>query len=197
MEIPDKFQIANNIKDRDIDPDPFSIAFAILGLIFAGGSYLEIRRQREFLERQAKEDYRKAWFHTKRTLIHSRRVIEEFATYVTEDDFGNTEFLFGKVKLTTSIERARELRRLHTQTLITATHLADSIDDISFYLASEYSSEVDKILDKLKEQGLPHSYDAVILLARDALELYEELIAKVGGEEGFSPNDTNPSVYSN
>lgn len=185
----DEFQIAKDISgqdiNQDIDPDPFSIAFAILGLIFAGGSYLEIRRQREFLERQAKEDFRKVWFHAKRTLIHSRRVIEEFSTYVKEDDFGESEFLFGKVKLTTDTDRARELRRLHTHTLITATHLADSLDDLSLYLASEYSPEVDRIHDRLKEQKLPHSYDAVIILAKDALELYEALIAKVGENEEF------------
>jgi hypothetical protein len=171
--------------DPNIDPDPFSIAFAILGLIFAGGSYLEIRRQSDFLERQAKEAYRKAWFHAKRTLIHARRVIDEFATYATEDEFINKEFLFGKVKLTMDTDRAQELRRLHGNTLITATHMADSLDDISAYLGSQYSLEVEKIQEKLKEQGLPHSYDAVIILAKDALELYETLVDEIGKAEGF------------
>ena len=173
-------------QNQNVDPDPFSIAFAILGLIFAGGSYLEVRRQRGFLERQAKEEFRGTWFHAKRTLIHARRIIDEFATYATEDDFINTEFLFGKVRLSVDVGRAQELRRLHANTLMTATHMADSLDDLSVYLTSDYSSEIESILAKLRQQGLPHSYDAVIILAKDALALYEVLIEKVGKAEEFS-----------
>ena len=185
MKLSDQIKIAN-CDEHGVDPDPFSIAFAILALIFAGGSYLEVRRQREFLERQAKEEFRKAWFHAKRTLIHARRVIDEFGTYVREDDFGDTEFLFGKVRLTLDAERAIELRRLHGHTLITATHLAESLDDLSSYLSAQYSSIVEKLHVKLTEQKLPHSYDAVVILAKDALELYEELITALGKDEGFS-----------
>jgi len=63
--------------------------------------------------------------------------------------------------------------------------MADDLDELSNYLSSDYQEQIDAILNKLKEQTLPHSYDAVLILARDAIELYERLITEVGEKEEF------------
>lgn len=138
MEDPDKSQIDGANQQQSVDPDPFGIGFAILSVIFGGAAYLEARRQRQFLERQAKEDFRRVWYDAKRTLIHARRIIEEFATYVSEDTFGGSEFLFGKVRLKVDPERAGQLRRLHANAHVTASHLSDSLDELLAFLDSEY-----------------------------------------------------------
>jgi len=176
----------NNIEEAQVDPDPFGIAFALLGAMFAGGCYLESRRSRQYLERQAKDDFRKKWFQAKRTLIHAERVTEEFATHVQEEGFGGEDFIFGKIQLTIDQEKAQQLRRLHGNAQTTAMHMADDLDDLSTYLSSEYNEQIEAIRGKLKEQGLPHSYDAVIILARDAIALYRQLLEKVGEKEEFS-----------
>jgi len=168
-----------------IDPDPFGIAFAIMGVIFAGGCYLETRRNRQFLERQAKEELRKVWYNAKRTLIHAKRVIEEFATHVHEESFGEAEFLFGKIHLTIDPDKSQQLRRIHGNAQTTAAHMADDLDNISSYLNVDYQPQIDAIQNKLSEQTLPHSYDAVLILARDAIDLYEKLIDDIGANEGF------------
>ena len=75
--------------DELVDPGPFAIGF---GLLFSGGAYLESRRRRMLTAQQRDGEFRKAWFHAQRTLIHARRIVEEFATYFAEDGFGDQEF---------------------------------------------------------------------------------------------------------
>ena len=67
-----------------VDPDPFAIGFSLLGLLVSGGAYLELRRNRILTENQRTGEFRQTWFQARRTLIHARRVVEEFATYVAE-----------------------------------------------------------------------------------------------------------------
>ena len=173
-----------------IDPDPFAIAFGILSVVFAGGAYLEERRQREIQEEQARNAFRRAWFESRRTLIHARRVVEEFATYVSEDRLGTTEFLFGKVKLTLGRGRATQLRRLHGNAHVTAQNLADDLDTISDYLGSEYTSQIEAIHTLLGQvKGFPENYRGVVRLARSALDVYEDLIEAIGEGEGFEAED--------
>lgn len=64
--------------------------------------------------------------------------------------------------------------------------MADNLDDISNFLGAEYQDLINQIMDKLHEQQLPHSYDAVLILARDAIALYNQLIEEIGENEGFS-----------
>lgn len=185
MEKEDIEIIINKNNEELIDPDPFAIAFALLGIIIAGGSYLETRRNRQFLERQAREEFRTVWFRAKRTLIHAKRITEEFATYVKEESFGESEFLFGTIKLTIDQDKAQQFRRIHGNAQTTAMHMADDLDDLSNYLSSEYQERIDAIQSKIKEQMVPHSYDAVLILARDTIDLYEKLITDIGEKEKF------------
>jgi hypothetical protein len=175
---------------EDIDPDPFAIAFGILGVVFAGGAYLEQRRQREIHEEQARTEFRRAWYESRRTLIHARRVVEEFATYVSEDRLGTVEFLFGKVRLTLERGRANQLRRLHGNAHVTAQNLADNLDAISDFLGQEYNPQVEAIHSLLASvTGFPENYRATVRLARSALDVYEDLIEAIGERERFESED--------
>ena len=177
----------DNISHNDelVDPDPFAIGFALLGLIFSGGAYLELRRQRMLTQQQRSGEYRQAWFKGRRTLIHARRVLEEFTTYVAEDGYGDQEFLFGRARMNMTRQRVEALRRLHGNAQTTASHIADDLDTLSEYLDATYSAEVDAITERLTNLEMPHTYDAVLILVRDAVELYEALINKIGEQEGF------------
>jgi hypothetical protein len=175
---------------EDIDPDPFAIAFGILSVVFAGGAYLEQRRQREVQEEQGRAEFRRAWYESRRTLIHARRVVEEFATYVSEDRLGTTEFLFGKVRLTVDRGRANQLRRLHGNAHTTAQNLADNLDAISDFLGQEYDPQVEAIHSLLVSvTGFPENYRATVRLARSALDVYEDLIEAIGERENFESED--------
>ena len=176
----------NGEMDDLVDPDPFAIGFALLGLLVSGGAYLELRRNRILTEQQRTGEFRQTWFKSRRTLIHARRVVEEFATYVAEDGYGSQQFLFGKARLNLPRNRVDQLRRLHGNAQTTASHMADDLDALSEYLDSGYQAMVDEILEKLEELQLPHSYDAVVILARDGVSLYEKLIDEIGRRESFS-----------
>jgi hypothetical protein len=170
----------------DTDPDPFAIGLGILGILFAGGAYLEARRQREFQERHTRDQFRRAWFEARRTLLHARRVIEEFATYVEEDDFGTRDFLFGRVRLQIDVGRAAQLRRLHGNAHNTAQHLADNLDEIANHLDAQYQPLIDSLDRRLREiVELPPDYRALVRTARDVLTEYETLIGDIGRREGF------------
>ena len=169
-----------------VDPDPFAIGFSLLGLLISGGAYLEMRRNRILTETQRSGEFRQTWFQARRTLIHARRVVEEFATYVAEDGYGSQEFLFGKARLNLPRDRVDQLRRLHANSLTTASYMADNLDALSEYLDSTYTPLVEEIVNKLVELQIPHSYDAVVLLVRDGVTLYEKLIEEIGQKESFS-----------
>ncbi len=169
-----------------VDPDPFAIGFSLLGLLISGGAYLELRRNRILTENQRSGEFRQTWFQARRTLIHARRVVEEFATYVAEDGYGEQEFLFGRARLNLPRDRVDQLRRLHANSLTTASYMADNLDALSEYLDSSYQPMVDDIMEKLIELQLPNSYDAVVLLVRDGVTLYEKLINEIGQRESFS-----------
>lgn len=171
--------------DELVDPDPFAIGFGLLGLLFSGGAYLESRRRRILTAQQREGEFRKTWFHAQRTLIHARRIVEEFATYVAEDGFGDQEFLFGRARMNLPRDRVEQLRRLHANCQTTALHMADSLDDLSEYLDSSQAPAIEKIQDRLSEIQMPHTYDAVVVLVREVVALYEELIDTIGREEKF------------
>ena len=82
-------------------------------------------------------------------------------------------------------ETVRDIRRLHANCLNNAMHLADDLDDISEFLDSSYSSLIQRIQDKLTEAQMPHTYDAIVILVKDGVSMYEELIREVGEKERF------------
>lgn len=103
-----------------VDPDPFTIALGIFAAIAGGGSFLEARRQRQFMERQQQESFRGAYFACRRTLIYFQRLVDEFETYVKEDGYGHMTFRVGTVRLSVGRDRHKAMRRLNGQAMITA-----------------------------------------------------------------------------
>jgi len=154
--------------------------------MFAGGSYLEARKQNNQAGAQARVDFRKAWFDARRTLIHARRIVEEFNTYVAEDNFGRVQFGFGNIRLMIDRGRAQQLRRLHGNAHTTAEHMADDLDRLGDHLDASYQERIESIMTLLKEVNqFPANYRAVVMKAREALDLYEELITDVGEKENL------------
>jgi hypothetical protein len=145
---------------------------------------LEARRTRELAGNQARQEFRGAWFDAQRTLIHARRIVEEFNTYVAEDNFGRIEFGFGKVRLQIDRGRAQQLRRLHGNAHTTAEHMADDLDRLADHLSGDYQARIDEILTLLREiSQFPGNYRDVVSTARRALDLYEALINEIGDRE--------------
>lgn len=169
-----------------VDPDPFSIALGIFQIVAAGGTFLESRRQRSFVDRTQRESFRASWFAARRTLIHFERVIDEFETYMLEDDYGAMVFRIGAVRLAVDRGRHQALRRLHGQTTTTASFMADNLDDLSDHLGPDDRDRVEGLLDQLSRIVLPEQYRDVIRVARDALEGYRRLLDEIDTREGFS-----------
>ena len=119
------------------DPDPFSIGLGIFGIIAAGGAFLETRRGRQFIERTQRESFRAAWFSARRTMIHFKRIVDEFETYMLEDDYGEQGFRIGRVRLAVDRGKHQAMRRLHGQTNTTSSFMADNLDDLSDYLGPD------------------------------------------------------------
>jgi hypothetical protein len=177
--------MVHNTSNGLVDPDPFAIGFALLGLLFSGGSFLEVRRQRRLAAQRRGEDYRHSWFAARRTLLHARRVTDEFATYVAEFNLGGTEFRFGEARIDVPEGIADQMRRLHGHCMTTAGQMGDRLDALSAFLDSSYEPIVRKIMDRLSEIQMPHSYDAVLILVNDGISLFDELINSIGENEGF------------
>ena len=154
--------MARRISGDLSDPDPFGWGISLLSALFSGASYLETRRQSRITVEEREGRFRRAWFSARRTVIHSRRIVEEFATYVEELGFGSDEFRFGGRRLDLPREVVRDLRRLHANCLMNATHLADDLDDLSEFLDSAYGPAIKLIQDRLTEAQMPHTYDAIV-----------------------------------
>ncbi len=168
-----------------IDPDPFAIALGIMGVVAGGAAFLETRRTRQFQERTHRDRFRAAWFDSRRTLIHFQQVLAEFESYMLEDGYGGMVFRLGAVQLRVDHYRHRALRRIHAQTLNTATHLADDIDDLSEFLGPEDQERVDHIKSRLAEMAIPERFGQVILLAREGLALFNQLLQAIDQRERF------------
>ena len=69
--------------------------------------------------------------------------------------------------------------------MTTAGQMGDRLDALSGFLDSSYEPIVQKIMEKLSEIQMPHSYDAVLILVNDGIVLFEELIEAIGKKEGF------------
>ena len=167
------------------DPDPFGWGISLLAALFSGASYLETRRRNRLTADERDGRFRRAWFSARRTVIYSRRVVEEFATYVEELEFGGDEFRYGGRRLNLPEETVKDLRRLHANCLMNATHLADDLDGLSEFLDASYNPIIQRIQDRLIEAQMPHTYDAIVVLVKDGVGLYEELLRMISEQEKF------------
>jgi len=171
------------------DPDPFTIGLGIFAALAGGGAFLEARRQRQLVERQHRDRFRAAWFNARRALIYFGRNIDEFETYVLEDDYGGKSFRIGSVRLTVDPDRHRALRRLKGQAMTTANVMSDAIDDLCEFLGPEYRSPIETVLDHLRQIGaIPERYSELIRAAREARKLYDDLLNQIGETERFEQN---------
>lgn len=179
------YEAQDHQAEGPVDPDPFTIALGIFAAIAGGGSFLEARRQRQFMERQQQDSFRGAYFACRRTLIHFQRVVDEFETYVKEDGYGHMSFKIGAVRLFVDRDRHRAMRRLNGHAMITASHMSDDLDELSNYLSADDQEMVDAVLARLSEIAIPETYVDVIVLAREALIFYTQLLDAVGEREAF------------
>ena len=67
-----------------------------------------------------------------------------------------------------------------------ANSMAISLDDLSDYLGPEHQNLIDRIHRKIGEAQRPHSYDALVIIARDAIDFYAELLDAVDAQNGFT-----------
>jgi hypothetical protein len=172
-----------------VDPDPFSIGLGIFGAIAGGGAFLEARRQRQIVQSQQKGEFRAAWFAGRRTLIHFKQQVDEFETYMLEDNYGQKQFRIGAVRLVVDVGRKRSMRRLRGQTLTTASHMGDDLDDLSEYLGPDYTERIEAVLKHLQEIEIPETYRGLIRVARDAFDEYESFLTFIADTEGFELHD--------
>ena len=169
-----------------IDPDPFGIGIGLLATIAGGASFLETRRQSQFLQEQQRRQFRAAWFEARRSVIFFKRTIDEFETYVIEESFGRRAFRIGSVRLTVTARRARDLQMLRGHTLVTARRLGDQLDELSNFLGPDDQPAVTHVLGTLGGIGkLPDDYVDLVALARTALALYADLLDRIADREAF------------
>ena len=173
-----------------LDPDPFTIGLMILGCITGGGAFLEARRGRQQVSRQQREDFRGAWYAARRTVIHFKRVVDEFETYILEDGYARTAFRVGAVRITVDAVRHKAMRRLVGQATTTASHMSDDLDELSTFLGNQDQQAIDAILARLNEIAtLPEHYRDVIRWSREAIELYQDLLDGVGDREALESEE--------
>jgi hypothetical protein len=180
----ESFELADQQADA-VDPDPFTIGLGIFGAIAGGGAFLEQRRQRQMLQGQQRANFRTAWFAARRTLIHFKRQVDEFETYMLEDGYGQKQFRIGAVRLLVDRGRAQAMRRLRGQTLVTASHMGDDLDDLSEFLGADYQEDIEKVLGHLGAIHLPETYRDLIRIAREAVGVYQAFLDKIAENEGF------------
>lgn len=172
--------------DELSDPDPFVIGLGLLQIAAAGGAFLESRRRRQAVEQAERNAFRSAWYQARRTLIYFKRTADEFETYMLEEGYGRREFRIGAVRLTLDRRGHQAMRRMHGQTMNTAQHLADNLDDLSEFLGPDDQARVDAIHERLSRiDRLPEQYRDVIALSRTAIELYGDLLDDIGERQGF------------
>ncbi len=64
--------------------------------------------------------------------------------------------------------------------------MADDLDRLADHLDASYQERIDAVIALLREiNQFPANYRAVVMKAREALELYEELVTDVGERENL------------
>jgi hypothetical protein len=180
--------VTNDIAETvpEIDPDPFGIGIGVFAAMVSGASFLEARRQTQFLAAQQRAAFRAAWFQARRSVIFFKRSVDEFETYVLEDGFGRRSFRVGAVRLVVSPQRAHELKRLRRQSMVTANRIGDDLDDLSNFLGPEDQPGVTRLLATLSEFGaFPEHYADLVTQGRAVVALYTGLLDSIDAREGF------------
>ena len=91
----------------------------------------------------------------------------------------------GQVRLTVDAHRHRALKRLFGQTVTTANHLADNMDDLSNFLGAEDQDRVAEITDRLAEMTIPRTYREVVSAGHEGIRLYQGLLDRIDEREQF------------
>ncbi len=187
--------------DDLVDPDPFLFGTALLGMIFAGVSYLDSRRQTSLMELQLmREDdryrrrFRQKYFASERALFQAREVTDQFESRMIENDFADSVFAYGERRLFVSRDQVRGLRGLVRRIHSVADSMSMCLDELSEFLGPEHQRNIDRIHERVREQQRPHTYDALVLLANDAIDLYAELLDDINEQEQFSNRMVGPQV---
>lgn len=167
-----------------VDPDPFGIG--IFAAMVSGASFLEARRQSQFLQQQQRAAYRAAWFEARRSVIFFKRSLDVFETYMLEDGYGRRAFRVGSVRLVVTPRRATEMRRLRTQSLTNAEKLGGTLDELSNFLGPEDQDAVTAILATLNDLGaFPDKYADLVTQGRAVVAIYANLLESIAEREGF------------
>ena len=165
-----------------VDPDPFVIGLALLSLAVSGATFLENRRHWSIQRQQDRNRFRTGWYNAKRTLLRAKEVIDEFQSFTSEHDYGEQSFGFGQVRLILTRGEARRLRGMIRSTNSVTNAMAAHVDALSEFLGPEHQGSIEAIMKRVEENQRPHSYDAVILLAKDAISSFEELLNELEAE---------------
>ena len=169
-------------EDQIVDPDPFSIGLALMGVVFAGATFLEGRRRYALVQQQDRNRFRVRWYQAKHTLLRAREVIGAIEAFTSQYNYGGMEFAYGVVRLPLTRRDAKRLRTMLRTTNTIANSMVAHIDDLSDYIGPEHQETINKMMDKVTENQRPHSYDAVIIVARDAIDLFDELLTALEEE---------------
>lgn len=109
-----------------------------------------------------------------------------------EGGYGRKEFRIGAVRLTLAFHQHQAMKRMHGQAMTTATRLADDLDSLSDFLGAQEQVQVDAITTRLAEIGvLPERFRDVVSIAREAIELYSDLLEDIGEREKFEAEDVD------
>lgn len=88
-----------------------------------------------------------------------------------EEGYSRREFRIGAVRLTLDRRGHQAMRRMHGQTMNTAQHLADNLDELSEFLGPDDRAKVDAIHENLARiDRLPERYRDVIALSRTSTD---------------------------
>lgn len=176
--------------DQPIDPDPFAVGLGLIQVIAAGITFLEARRQRQVIQQGQRDDFRSAYFQAKRSLIFFKRASDEFETYMLEGGYSRREFRIGAVRIIVDPQQHQAMRRLHGQIMTTANHMADNLDDLSNFLSADDQANIDAIHERARSiQSFPDSYRDVINIARETMQLYQNLLDDIAERERFGDEE--------
>lgn len=172
--------------DKLVDPDPFLLGTALLGMVFAGASYLEARRQTNIMIRQSETTarnyerrFRQKYFASERALFSAREVTDSFESRMIENGFADNVFAYGERRLFITREQVRGLRALVRRIHDASDSMSMCLDELSEFLGPGHQRNIDRIHERIREQQRPHTYDALVLLANDAIDLYAELLDEI------------------
>lgn len=157
------------------------------------GPFLRPGDSAKSLSRRDRDAFRAAWYDCRRSVVHLKRNVDEFETYLLEEGFGRKEFRVGSVRLLFGEEhRQRGIRRLQSQVYTTAHVLGDNMDGLSAHLGNEDQDRVQAVLEQLASIEIPERYAEVLRAARTAVEAYNRLLEEIDERERFT-DDPNGS----